>query len=320
MAIPYAFIKILKGEEPHLKVPGKSPREQAEFLLEGKNMKGQYLGACLDSCRWGSYSTIMYEMNINDMISFIQNWMEQNKRKFPKIWEKNFTELWHEKEIGDLDKRFELSYVHHEVCPRDKNHKDTIKDLGGRLRCYNFSKKKLKPSYIESYDSFDELSQTKQRHFYEKEPMDPIPDEDYAYDESRNFLYEEELKDYQEELEEFKNENPTFEVIDNCYAILSEKGRILPLETILKRLNLRPAYETFYCKYNSNDIIPGVCKRLNELDDIDRENYEFTERCPGHIRTHNYIEFPFGGWTLALYVQKWYEQSPDGKAPFFEKI
>ncbi len=47
----------------------RSPREQSQFLLQGNTMQSRYLGACLDSCRWGSETTVMYEMNVKEMIA-----------------------------------------------------------------------------------------------------------------------------------------------------------------------------------------------------------------------------------------------------------
>jgi len=34
-------------------------------------------------------------------------------------------------------------------------------------------------------------------------------------------------------------------------------------------------------------------------------------------RTNRYVGFPFCGWTLAWYVQKWHDQVPNGQAPLF---
>lgn len=259
MAIPYAFVKIMKGEEPYLDKSNRLPKEQAKFLMAKGNMRGRYLGASLDSCRWGSQTTIMYEMSVKGLMGFIQNWMQQNL--------KNFTGLWHKKQIEELYTKFELPFINYETCPRDKNHSGIVRDLGGRLRCAHKSEKRFKPSFVDYWESFDELSGMIQRHYFEDEPSDHLPG------------YKKDAERYKRELEEFKQEESSLLVTDICYAILSDKGRILPLETIIKRLDLRPETEIVYDK----------------------------------------VEFPFDGWDLAFYVQKWYQQLFDGKSPIFEK-
>jgi len=192
------------------------------------NMKGQYLGRCLDSCRWGSQTTVMYEMTVRDMISFIENWMHQN--------DENFQDLWHERTIEELFEKFELPHIHHENCPVKEYHIGTIEDLGRRIRC--------------SYK------------------LKPITN------------------------------------LNVCYAILSDKQRILSLETVLNRLNLRPKFKRVY-------INPEL--GINEPRDLMSESNSV------HMEPNDKVEFPFDGWDLAFYVQKWYEQLPNGTAPVFEK-
>lgn len=109
--------------KPELEREKRGVEEQTEFLLQG-SMEGQYLGACLDSCRWGSMQAVMYEMDVKGLIGFMQNWMEQNE---------NFEELW----VDDTEryKRIELPYVDHGNCPISPHHKSTMTDCGGRVRC-----------------------------------------------------------------------------------------------------------------------------------------------------------------------------------------
>jgi len=296
MAMPYAFLRMMEGKKIDLDKSKRSPKEQTEFLMQGR-MAGKYLGACLDSCRWGSCTTVMYEMGVKGMIDFIQNWMRQNKE--------NFQHLWHEKKIEELYTKFELPFIHHETCPRYKEHKGAITDFGGRLRCAHESEQKFKPSFVEYYDFFDKLSGMKRRNFHETGPDVPFSEDGFKYDVDQ--------KHYERELEIFEKEEPTFLVNDVCYAIISEKGRILPLETILKRLNLSPETVKVYC----NTL--GPCKRLDELSREDRDDLMELRLCQGHIQPHNKTEFPFDGWDLAFYVQKWYQQLPEGKVPLFEK-
>jgi hypothetical protein len=282
------------------------PKEQAKFLMTEDEMKGKYLGACLDSCRWGSQTTVMYEMGVKGLIGFIQNWMQQNPE--------NFTDLWHEKQIEELYTKFELPFIHHETCPRDKNHSGVVRDLGGKLRCAHKSEERLKPNFVRYWDSFDKLSGMTYRHYFQDEPSDPLPDD--AWDEKTGELlpeYKEDAERYQKELEEFQQEEPSLLVTDVCYSILSDRGRILPLETIIKRLNLRPEIETVYCDRF------GPCERVDELSQSEKEHYEIYGWCQGHVQEHDKVEFPFDGWDLAFYVQKWYQQLSDGKSPIFEK-
>src|SRR5438309_764494 len=115
MAIPYAFLKVLNKEEPYLERHGRSLREQKEYLKGSRNMGELYLGACLDSIRWGGQTSVMYEMTIPEMVSFIDFCMKQNSDKFEK--------LFHEKKIEEMSTHFELPYIEHDSCPRDEVHK-----------------------------------------------------------------------------------------------------------------------------------------------------------------------------------------------------
>ena len=283
------------------------PKEQAEFLLRDGNMEGRYLGACLDSCRWGGKTTVMYEMSLYDMISFIQNWMQQN--------EDGFCNRFNEKEVCDLYAGLELPYINHDACPRDKGHKGRIRDFDGKLRCAHTSKKGYKPGFVYHFNLFDEHSQAEVRDYYDSKPTDPLPDD--AWDDDTGDVkpeFKEEYQAYLELLETFKQEEPTFIVTERCGAIISEKDYALPLETILKRLCVGPVLETVYCgRY------PEPCRRQDELDEHGRDMYELTESCPGHVQPAQQLVFSMDGRTLASYIQKWYEQIPDGQAPILEE-
>ena len=74
-----------------LRASSLDPKEQLTYLLEG-NMQGEYLGACLDSCRWAGRDSIMYEMNISELVDFIDNWMGQND-DFPSRFNENPTDV-----------------------------------------------------------------------------------------------------------------------------------------------------------------------------------------------------------------------------------
>ena len=288
MGIPYAFIRAFQKKEPFLDKEKRLPKQQEIFLRREGNMKGLYLGACLDSARWGSQTTVMYEMIKKRMISFIHNWMNQNND--------NFESLWHERKIEDLYKRFNLPHINHEFCPVNKNHKERISDLGGRIRCSHMDKRYLRPSFIEQISSGGTF------HFFERDPYNDLPQNESEWSD----------KD-REIIEQYELEEPTAEIIEPCYAILSEKGRILSFETIINRLNLRPETKTVYCPGNE-DFAPlskkkGCTKeRLKEMDKEERLRYEDINLCPGHSEPNDKIEFSFDGWDLAFYVRKWWEQ------------
>lgn len=217
----------------------KAPKARAEFLMQNNFMYNEYLGECLELIRWGGQTTVMYEFGTNNLINFIQHWMELNKDNL----------IWADKSPPE---RFTLPYIKHDVCPENKKHIKTIKDQAGRIRCAH------KSIIKEDTEEFTE----------------PVPD---------------------------------------CYSVISDEGIILSLEEILDRLNLEPRNKIVYCH------AIGPCERLGELDDWTRESYKLTKICPGHEEENNKTMHPFCGWTLALYVQKWHEQVPDGKAPVFKK-
>ncbi|MEA2003919.1 MAG: hypothetical protein U9O53_03080, partial [archaeon] len=198
-----------------LKISKRGPKEQAEFLLRDGNMEGRYLGACLDSCRWGDKTTVMYEMSLDGMISFIQGWMEQNEDSFCN----RFNE---EKECAFFT-GIELPYIDHDACPRDKEHKGRIKCFDGKLRCAYTSKKGYKPGFVYHFNLNDEHSQTEVRDYHDSEPTNPLPDG--AWDDATGDVkseFKEEYQAYLELLEIFKEEEPTFIVTERCNAIISE--------------------------------------------------------------------------------------------------
>jgi hypothetical protein len=309
MGIPYEFIRVLEGKRPtYLDIGERLPAEQAQFLMQNENMKGKYLGACLDSCRWGSYTTVMYEMTINGMIGFIQNWMSQNQGNFQ----------WHERKIDEMHTRFKLPHIDHNKCPRNNNHNETIMDLLGRVRCARKSEKRFKPSYLHSYEAFDMLAGTTRVEYLEDQPQNPLTDGD-VWDEKTGELLSVDKEIYEKYLadkERFDEEERTEIVDDFCYAIISDRDVVLPLETVIKRLNLRPETIEVYCKSQEYSY-PAECNKVDELSKEEKKMYELIGRCQGHIQPNNKIEFPFDGWDLAYYVQKWHEQFKNNSNPLF---
>lgn len=270
-----------------------------EFLLQEERMKDEYLGACLDYVRWGSQETVMYEMGSRGLINFIGEWMKLNKDNL----------IWRERPIPE---DFSLPYINHDKCPASPSHDGKIKDLGGRVRCAHVSERKLKKGFVQAFSRFDRFSGMDSIEFFDDAPTDPVPSE---IEEGED--YSEEIREYEVQLRRYENA-PTIEVRDNCYAILSDKGIVLPLETVLDRLNLEAKFRTVYCNDRTFRISSErYCERVGGLDEKDRENFASGKMivCPGHKDENPRTVHPFDGWTLAAYVQKWHEQLPDGKAP-----
>lgn len=279
--------------DPNFKFFINRREDRAKFLLEEKRMEGEYLGACLDYIRWGGINYVAFRMSEKKLIEFIQHWMGLNKDNL----------IWSDEPIPQ---GFSLPHIKHDRCTRNKNHRKTIGDSAGRLRCAEAVEKAIRPSFSRHYETTDALAHSKALEIYENEPIQP------SYDEEGNADEEEVLK-YEEEKARFDNEEPSLIVIDACYSVISDEGIPLSLEKIIDRLNTQPKNVTVYC---SNNPL-GSCERLDELDEKDRRHYKFTEHCSGHEQENNHVVFPFCGWTLAWYVQKWHEQCQD--APIFNK-
>lgn len=226
--------------DPHYKFFVNRPKEeQLSYLLSNNRMKNEYLGSCLDSIRYGLINAVIYPMNVKKLINFIQEWMKLNENNL----------IWSYKKSQE---NYELPFIDYNSCPRCGTNKKTVSDLGGKIRCANIIQgKKIKSNFSESYDLFDYLSQVHKTEYIEIEPRNPRL------------------------VEQFNSEEPII-INDICYAILSDKGTILSLEKIIKRLNI------------------------------------FSE-------STGQVALPFDGWSLALFVEKWYNQLPQGKAPFFNK-
>lgn len=209
MPVPYDLIRHFEGKKPLLEKSNRSVKEQTAYLLQPGKMIGIPLGACLDSCRWGSKSTTMYEMSVQGMVSFIQNWMAQNPD--------NYQQLFHERPLAEIYIKIELPHLKHEKCPRDEKHQGTITDFEGKKRCRFRRKLSFRPSFMESYQEFDTLAQLERKNYYE-----------------RDFTTSREERIYLQEKDKMT------EITDHCYAVLSDKDVILSLETVLRRLNLHP--------------------------------------------------------------------------------
>ncbi len=248
-------------------------KEKVDYLMKG-HMKEVYLSGCFKAI---SYGPTTYHLSVNEFLMFIKKWMEQNKY-FGAI-------LAAEQGYAELPK---LEYA---FCPRDKEHKRTVKDLAGRVRCAHFHDYELKVGQISSYDfelkpghisiykSYDAPSEIEEIHYVVNPPRG------------------------EDRLRKWRGEVPTAVVRDLCYAIISEKEYKLSLEKIIRRLNKEPETKTVYCNDGSN---PSRCL-------IKKSGLGY---CTGHPESNNVVSFDCASPKLAVYVRKWYEQ---GNAPFFEK-
>lgn len=306
MVIPYTLIKAFSGKgNPNLEELEKvSAEESFEYLMKPRNMKGKYLGACLDSCRIGVTTGCIWKTNIRGLMNFIQRWREENNDN---------PELYHEMSLSKLYKKFELPYISHDSCPRDKSHSGTITDTGRRIRCSHKSTLYLKPSFIKEWETFDELSQMKTIELFEDTPSDSS----YCDEDGDIYYPEPKYENYLKDKARYDSEEP-IEVVDICYSILSDKNVILPFETILRRLNHSPETKTVFCSENHHGL-RQLCRRVNELDDWEKSSYEITGICPGHSEPSNKVFFCFDGWDLAYYLQKWKEQTHGKEPPWFAK-
>ncbi|MEM4271652.1 MAG: hypothetical protein QXD13_01000 [Candidatus Pacearchaeota archaeon] len=276
----------------------RSEGDKIRIMKEG-GMKGQYLGACLDYVRRGVMNACFWKLEkggIKGLIEFIQSWMNVNKENL----------IWSDQPLPD---ELELPYIHYENCPTDKSHKETIKDCAGRVRCAHVSEKFIKPSFLRCYEFEDNYSLTNKIGFVEIEPMEPdFCDDDYDKNGNLTSNARERLKEYNEEMKKYETEEPIV-IKDYCYAIISEpKASVMPLEKILKRLRINDEFKNVYCK-------DYKCKHSESNGD------EKLSRCFGHRKMEKWVGFPFCGWTLAWYVQKWHEQtkSPGESVPLFMK-
>jgi len=289
MEIPYAFVSILGGEgDPNLpELANVESREAVKRLMEPGFMRGKYLGACLDSCRGAGMNFVVWPVDVRGLMALISRWREENKDNDNSLF-------YHPRQIGEMYIKFELPHIRHDACPRDSTHKERFVGSNGIIRCLHRSVKLMRPSFVLEGTKFDVLSQMKLKAFYEVKPTDPSYWDDY----DELVRPEPEYSDYLAREFLWDSERPE-EVVDACYAIIDDTKKILSFEDILERMNLASSYRTHYCSQFSGcreDCSASVCL--------------------GHERRVDETIFPFDGWTLAYYLQKWKEQDC-GDIPWF---
>ncbi|MDP4012874.1 MAG: hypothetical protein Q8R00_04695 [Candidatus Nanoarchaeia archaeon] len=232
------------------------PKERQKYLLEGKTMQGQYLSECLESCRWGSQTTCMWEMTIPQLVDFIDKWKKLNDDNI----ENRFNQ-------SKLTYKIELPHIDQKEC-HNHNNKGT-KYLDGTIRCtYVYFLENR--SFFEQLKAKDPYTQTQVQDFIEQNPI--LKDLLVKTKEGYIKVYRlscEENEILKELAAEFQYKVPNMTKLGyQCKEIISDKALSLSLETIITRLKLPPSAPW---------------------------NYKNSE-------------FPFGGITLAGYVEKWIDQ------------
>ncbi len=170
---------------------------QRDFLSLEREMNGLYLGACLESIRWGSETSVLYQLSAREMIHFVKAWQNQNEGEAKNRFIPT--------ELEEAYRSLELPY-REEGCPRDKDHKKRIKDISGRERCGEIKEVLTEgDGVIEVADLLSD--QMRKKRFYEF-GRDPAYFEKPVNQESW---------------------------IDPCYALIVKPEEVLALETILER-------------------------------------------------------------------------------------
>jgi hypothetical protein len=272
----------------------KNLKERREFLMDGNNMRDEYLGACLDYTRGGMMNATFWENGASGLIEFIQKWMSQNKDKL--IWSDE-----------PLPKDLKLPLRDFKSCPRDSSHTGIIANSAGIVRCNHIERDYITKGFVVDEGSrVDEYADLVRHTFREDKPLDPS-----YYDDDYELVYPEpEYTNYLKAKERYESTDETQEIMNPCWAILVEpETKILSLEAVIDRLNIQEKYRMKFC--HDDRSLP--CKNPNP----ERKTYNIS--CQGHIEENPYVVVPFCGWTMAWYVQKWYEQLPNGTAPVFKK-
>jgi hypothetical protein len=294
MGLSYAFVKVWAGEGDGCVEGARnlSPKDSIDYLMQPGVMRGEFLGACLDSCRIGTMTTCRWPTDVYGFMKLIDRWKEENG---------DDPALYHEKSIDEIYNKFELPWINHDSCPRDGKHLGTFCDLAGRIRCAHKTVEKIKPNFEwRGGPYWDFHAQMDRFDYSNNEPNEPggdCGDEDYDV--------------YLEEMRKF-NGAEEVDVVDVCYSVIKDTDSPLALETILRRLNILPEKKTVYCDGN----MMGACKRLDELSQKDRDWWGDLDWCHGHLDKLEAVEFTFDGWMMAHYLEKWRGQ---GDAPWFSR-
>lgn len=274
-------------KHPYYGEVSELPLEDTLGFFIGDNsfrMRFVSLGEALDFTSAGGMNYVLWNMGKKELVSFVKNWMDEQKprieyKEIPsseisgvsKLVERKreHSYLWNK---FNCDEDVELPYIDEKRCSGEK-HVETIRDGAGRLRCAHINKRMLRPSFIEVHVTQPGVSSDLgRRDYYEVKPLPSSIPENFEDGEEPVDIPLDEDPDYQaylKEKEAYDSEEPTEVVVDSCYAIISDKGVNLSLESVLTRLCIDNSFMV-------NDNKTSV--------------------------------YPFTGFTLANYVKAWHNQ------------
>lgn len=243
-------------------ISNMEPKDRISFFTGANSvrMKQVSLGEALDFiCAGAAMNAVYWAQDSKGLANFIGEWMNAQDAKECRAYHKNVPDpkikgvysrvetkrlynlLWNR---FDRDYDEELPHIDYKECPRDSSHKGILTQ-GNIVRCSHVGEQFFKPSFIYDDSLFlDEHTGLWRPSFYEREPNpnEGLPmhndDEEDMSDELYEVLYGEQLRENQRLEKLFRNEAATERVTDPCYAIISDKGSYLPLQTILDRLNI----------------------------------------------------------------------------------
>lgn len=276
--------------------------DQMDHLMRGRNMRDIPLSVCLDSCDTEIHDTLYLYSGAEGLTEFIKKWMEDNQGSLEDLWVQGRSEEEEDPEFPRIDyeecpnggkvKNFEEASScasssggkYRASSKREKEHGDRIRDRGGIIRCAHVEEN----SYTE--DSLDRLSEK-----YAK---------NHPFTDVRKVVFAGEEPSPEEEGEEEIDMEDIAKVHNACYAVISEEGIEIPLETVIERrdvLSSTPLYNNYLFREEGGTIRGWKADQLQVGREEDKEISDRTE-------------FPFGGQTLALFAKMWYEQSDDPRA------
>ena len=226
---------------PYYKQISKLDFKSVSTFFTGKNsfrMAHVSLGEALDFISFGGMNYVAWKLNQKGLTHFIKKWIDFqqpriNFKKIPfsehsyKIEEESreYFYVWNRFRDEEEEK---LPFINFNSCPLDESHKERIKDLSGKVRCAHVEAEWFRPSFLKSYLSEDRI------YFYEEEPIDPS----FIDDDGEKSFVDEEMDEYLIQRERFEEEEPSVEVRNPCYSIISDAGKYLSLEMILSRLRV----------------------------------------------------------------------------------
>jgi len=244
-------------DHPYYKMlSGKSLKKCYDFFIEdkAKRMKFVSLGEAFDFISAGGGNFVGYDHNSKELTEFAKIWIETQEPRIDfkriQIGPNHFTYeetgreyfyMWNKFQKGEIN--LQLPRINYDKCPLDENHKKTLLDTGGKLRCAHQSVSEIKPSFTTLYISEGLGTGMKKYDFLENEPEEPGD-----YDDNDIWTKnKEEYPGYLIKKAKYDNEKPV-EVVDTCYAIINEpETKYLDLETVLERLNCsRDEKDTFH--------------------------------------------------------------------------